>query len=178
MKHYQSIKPCLLLLFFNVLLGCGGNSNVNNLDNVSTADKEACMNSAQKVIQSPQTDGSSSEYYFGNDTIWSYTDSADGVFIDKRIIQSDGTAQMKWPWFHKSTVVGEMSAKGRLVNGNDDTNVINLLESPNEAQAAGIPEGVAVTVSYMVFPAEGCWEITATKGSESITFQTEVIFPQ
>ena len=83
-------------------------------------------------------------------------------------ISPDGSLSMKWPWYR--TVPGEVVINGRRL----DT------EAPPmpEITLRGVPDGYSETgfhPSALTWPSEGCWEITAQVGAESLTFVTLVI---
>jgi hypothetical protein len=71
---------------------------------------------------------------------------------------------MKWPWWRG--VRGELSIEGRRLDGEA------------ESLGAEIPEGYGLSgfqPSGILFPSEGCWEVTGTVGDASLTFVTLVV---
>lgn len=81
-------------------------------------------------------------------------------------IRADGSLLMKFPWWRGEGVSGPLQIRGRDLSG-------GLGEV-----SAEIPEGYGETgfqASGLVFPEEGCWEITATVGDTELVIVQEVI---
>ena len=108
-----------------------------------------------------------SDGHHGNGgTIWT------GFWPDGRVIfsRSDpgaisyaGVMSMKWWWWR--AVPGEFRIEGQRLDG------AGILD-------AWIPDGYGETgfqVATLIFSGEGCWEVTGSVGSESLTFVTEVV---
>lgn len=79
-------------------------------------------------------------------------------------IDADGSLSMKFNWWRG--VRGRLTIKGRR------------LDASAPPLGASIPEGygdIGFQSSALIFPTEGCWEVTASVGETSLTFVTRVI---
>lgn len=80
-------------------------------------------------------------------------------------IGADGTLSMKWPWWRSAP--GAFEIDGRRLD-----------EPSDSALRADIPDGYGTTgfqVAALIFPSEGCWEVTARVGEESLSFVTRAV---
>jgi hypothetical protein len=76
----------------------------------------------------------------------------------------DGALGMKWPWWRG--VAGALSIEGRRLDG------------PAAPLRAQIPDGYGdrgFQVTGLLFPSEGCWEVTGRAGGAALTFVTRVV---
>ena len=103
----------------------------------------------------------------GNGALWTYL-WADAKVIYRPggpgIMHPDGSLQMKLPWWR--AVEGQLTIEGRRLDG------------PAPPLRANIPEGYRPTgfqATGIIFPTEGCWEVTAKAGEASLTFVVLVI---
>ncbi len=83
-------------------------------------------------------------------------------------ILPDGSLAMKWPWDRK--IPGEVTIGGRRLDAPAPPMPTVILR--------GIPDGYGETgfhASGLLFPSEGCWEVTAKVGDASLTFVTLVV---
>lgn len=81
-------------------------------------------------------------------------------------ILADGSLGMKWLWWRGDGTVGPLSIEGRR------------LDSPAPPLRADVLEGYGESgfqASGLIFPTEGCWEVTGRVGGASLTFVTLVI---
>jgi hypothetical protein len=81
-------------------------------------------------------------------------------------IREDGSFSMKFPWWRGEGVSGPLTIRGRDISG-------GLGELGSE-----IPEGYGDTgfqASGLIFPEEGCWEITARAAEAELTVIVEVV---
>jgi hypothetical protein len=81
-------------------------------------------------------------------------------------IRPDGSLVMKVPFWRDEGVVGNLVITGRS------------LHREGLGMTGEVPEGSGgegFQASALVFPEPGCWEVTATAGSASMTFVTEVV---
>jgi len=81
-------------------------------------------------------------------------------------IYADGSLEMKFPWWRGEGVRDPLSIEG------------HRLDAPSPPLRADIPEGYGDTgfqASSITFPSEGCWQVTGSAGSASLTFVTRVI---
>jgi hypothetical protein len=109
--------------------------------------------------------------YYGNGKLWV------GLWPDGHVrvssgskgskgagrILPDGTLVMKFPWYRD--VSGRLEISGRRV------------DSPDTVLRANIPDGYGewgFQASEIVFPTEGCWEITGKIGQANLVFTTFV----
>lgn len=83
-------------------------------------------------------------------------------------ILSDGSLGMKWPWYR--TIPGEVLIDGRRLDA--------LAPPMPTVILKGVPDGYGETGFHaggLLFPSEGCWEVTAKVGDASLTFVTLVV---
>jgi hypothetical protein len=76
----------------------------------------------------------------------------------------DGSLSMKFPWVRGAR--GKLTIHGRR------------LDAPAPPLRARIPEGYGDTgfqSTALIFPTEGCWEVTGKVGEASLTFVTRVV---
>jgi hypothetical protein len=79
-------------------------------------------------------------------------------------VESDGSRSMKFPWWR--AVRGKLTITGRR------------LDASAPPLHAHIPEGYGDTgfqSTALIFPTEGCWEVTGSVGDATLTFVTRVI---
>lgn len=81
-------------------------------------------------------------------------------------VQPDGSLKMKFPWWRGERVRGELSIEGRRLDGSAPPLRSEILQGYGD-------RGFQAT--YIIFPAEGCWEVTGRAGNASLTFVTEVV---
>ncbi|MBI4306644.1 MAG: hypothetical protein HY678_10040 [Chloroflexi bacterium] len=82
-------------------------------------------------------------------------------FVDR-----DGSLGMKWPWTRGDGVVGKLTIEGRR------------LDAPAPPLQANIPEGYGdrgFQSTALIFPTEGCWEVTGRADDATLTFVTLVV---
>jgi hypothetical protein len=103
----------------------------------------------------------------GNGKLWTVL-WPDGTVVFRPggsgFVLPDGALSMKWPWYR--AVRGKLTIEGRRLDG-----VAPSLR-------ASIPEGYSDTgfqSTALVFPTEGCWEVTGRAGEASLTFVTRVV---
>jgi hypothetical protein len=96
----------------------------------------------------------------GNGKLWVGGLWPHGVIVARAgFIQPDGSVDMKFGWWRKAA--GALTITGRR------------LDAPAPPLAAGVPSGYGDTgfqVSGVYFPTEGCWQVTGTVASTSLTF--------
>jgi hypothetical protein len=102
---------------------------------------------------------------YGNGELWVGALWPDGIiFGDPRFLDSQGRVGMKFGWWH--TVAGKLQITG------------HRRDATAPPVIGDVPDGYGQTgfqASGVTFPTEGCWEITGTIGSSSLTFLTFVI---
>lgn len=96
----------------------------------------------------------------GNGLLW--------VSLGSPVVVNDadasGAVPEKFPWWRG--VSGSLRIDGRRLDG------------PSPPLAANIPDGYGSTgfqASVVLFPTEGCWEVTGRAGEASLTFVTLVL---
>lgn len=105
--------------------------------------------------------------YHGNGSLWTQLWSEGTVVFEPGgpgFILEDGSLSMKFPWWRG--VGGSLEISGRRLDG----------QAP--AARARIPTGygdMGFQATSIVFPTEGCWEITGTVAGETLTFVTRVV---
>ncbi len=85
-----------------------------------------------------------------------------------RFTNPDGSVHMKWPWYR--TVPGIVTIQGHRLDG--------PAPSMPEVRLRGQEDGYGETgfhPSLLVFPTEGCWEVTARVATYSLTFVVRVL---
>jgi hypothetical protein len=83
-------------------------------------------------------------------------------------IADDGTLSMKWPWYR--TVPGEIVIGGRRLDAPAPPMPEIVLRGP----ADGYGE-TGFHPSTLIFPGEGCWEVTGRVGDARLTFVALVV---
>ncbi len=108
-------------------------------------------------------------FSLGNDDDTLYTIPwEDGIVIFEPggpgSIEPDGSLAMKFPWYR--AVPGQLAIEGRRLDA----------EAP--PLRSRIPEGygeIGFQATALIFPTEGCWEVTGRVGEASLTFVTLVV---
>jgi hypothetical protein len=81
-------------------------------------------------------------------------------------IEPDGSLGMKFPWWRENGLRGKLKIHGRR------------LDASAPPLRAYVPEGYGNTgfqVTGLIFPTEGCWEVTGEVGDTHVTFVTRVV---
>lgn len=81
-------------------------------------------------------------------------------------ILPDGSLSMKFGWFRGAGLRGKLTIHGKR------------LDASAPPLRADIPEGYGDTgfqATGLIFPTEGCWEVTGKVGETSLTFVTRVV---
>jgi hypothetical protein len=103
----------------------------------------------------------------GNEDLWVgglWPDGIIAVHWSSSFVAADGSIGMKFGWWRN--VSGQLEITGRRLDGSAPP------------LHAGVPDGYGGTgfqASGVSFPTEGCWELTGSVGSSSLTFVTLVI---
>jgi hypothetical protein len=102
-----------------------------------------------------------SDGHHGNGAIWTGFPSYGVIVVPKA--NADGTLRMKFPWWF--SVDGSLSIEGRR------------LDMPAPPLGSQIPSGYnqGFQASALLFPTEGCWEVTGRVGSAALTFVVFVV---
>lgn len=127
-------------------------------------------------VSLPNVSKSPNEYYVSTDTglqnadgtlFTSYTWSQGAIIFARKgpgYVSPDGSLAMKWGWWRG--VPGNLTIEGRR------------LDAPAPALRADIPEGYGDSgfqATGLIFPTQGCWEVTGIVGNARLTFVTLVI---
>ena len=102
--------------------------------------------------------------YHGNGELWVALWPEGTILATPDYMRADGSIGMKFPWWRG--VKGELSITGRRLDAD---------AAPLEAS---IPEGYGDSgfqATGLIFPTEGCWEVTGAVGKASLTFVTLVL---
>lgn len=125
---------------------------------------------AESAIDCPVTkpNGSPSDLRrYGNEKLWT-TLWKEGTIIFRPggagFVLDDGSLKMKFGWWRG--VRGQLVIRGRR------------LDAPAPPLRADIPHGygeIGFQATGIIFPTEGCWEVTGNVGDTNLTFVTRVI---
>jgi hypothetical protein len=106
-----------------------------------------------------------SDYAHGNDKLWVGGLGEGGVIdVGPDYVEPDGSVGMKFGWWR--LVPGTLQITGRRLDG----------AAP--AVRANVPSGygdLGFQSSGVYFPTPGCWEVTGTVGTASLSFVTLVV---
>jgi len=104
---------------------------------------------------------------YGNGKIWTVL-WPNGTVIFRPggsgFILEDGSLAMKWLWFR--AIAGRLRIEGKR------------LDASAPPLRASIPDGyrgTGIQASGLIFPTEGCWEVTGRVADASLTFVTRVV---
>lgn len=134
---------------------------------LTLADAAKCPVTRPMGLGVPGTDRpfAESPLAFGNADMWVVPVQMDGIFrADSRSVQSDDSISTKFGWWRVAP--GALAITGRR------------LDASAPPVHATIPDGYGDSgyqSSGVNFPTEGCWEVTGTVGSSSLTFVVFVI---
>ena len=82
------------------------------------------------------------------------------------IVLPDGSLSMKFGWYRGDGLWGKLTITGKR------------LDAPAPPLRADIPDGYGDTgfqATALIFPTEGCWQVTGKVGRTSLTFVTRVV---
>lgn len=110
-----------------------------------------------------------SNSYYGNGKLWTGLQPTGITLVVPELVKPDGSLGVKFPWWLGTGIVGKLSITGRR------------LDAPAPPLRFTVPPGYAghgsgaFVASTILFPTEGCWEVTGHAGSASLTFVTLVL---
>ena len=143
-----------------ILAGCG---YLIQPDPTATPSPFVCPTTEPNGSQPPGESVESPDY-FGNGQLWTNL-WPDGITrIDPDQVLPDGRLGMKFPWWR--VISGKLTIEGQRLDGTAPT-----LE-------ADVPDGYGDTgfqVSGIIFPGEGCWQVTGKVSEALLTFVTQVV---
>lgn len=102
---------------------------------------------------------------YGKGELWTTFWPRNVVIADAGYVQPDGSIAMKWPWFRG--VKGQLVISGRRLDGNAPP-ILQRVSSDGYGSTGFLPTSI-------VFPTEGCWEVTGAVGKARLTFVTMVL---
>jgi hypothetical protein len=105
-----------------------------------------------------------SPLHHGNGALWTVLWPGGDVLIEQGASAAGAPLAMKFTWWRG--VEGELSIEGRR------------LDAPAPVLQADVPEGYGQTgfqASGIIFPSEGCWEITGNVADTQLTFVVRVV---
>jgi len=105
---------------------------------------------------------------YANDSLLVYLTWPDGTVVFRPggpgFVLADGALSMKFGWERR--VSGELTIQGRRLDG----------EAPSlRAEVPCCYGATGFQASALIFPSPGCWEVTGTVGTASLTFVTRVV---
>jgi hypothetical protein len=101
--------------------------------------------------------------YHGNGVLWTVLWPEGNILIAPQNIEPDGSWSMKFMWWRG--VKGQLTIEGRR------------LDADAAPLRADIPDGYGdsgIQASALIFPTDGCWEVTGRVGDAALTFVTRV----
>lgn len=101
--------------------------------------------------------------YLGNGALWTVLWPNGDILMGPQNVEPDGSLSMKFVW--RRGVKGKLTIEGRR------------LDAEASPLRADIPDGYGdsgIQVSALIFPTEGCWEVTGRVGDATLTFVTRV----
>lgn len=81
-------------------------------------------------------------------------------------ILADGSLEMKYPWFRAAGLSGKLTIMGRR---------LDAAAPPLKAEIGSGSSDTGFQATGLIFPTEGCWEITGKVGDTTLTFVNKVI---
>jgi hypothetical protein len=100
----------------------------------------------------------------GNTKLWTAMWPGGVIKADPDYVDKDGSIHMKFGWWRG--VSGQLSIKGRRLDAS---------APPLRAEVSSGYGDRGFQASGVIFPAEGCWEITGQVGAARLTFVNFVI---
>jgi hypothetical protein len=102
--------------------------------------------------------------HHGNGQLWTNL-LPDGVLVPPENIRPDGKLTYNWWWWRGQT--GQLTITGRQLD--------DLTVPPLEAEIIPGFGNSGYQDSWLIFPGEGCWEVTGQVGDSTLTFVTWVV---
>lgn len=168
----------LLLIGIVVLSGCAGTTRpttdrkpVNPSQALTIADQEKATVNAASSCPVTLPNGSippgvrDSPLWHGNGSLWTQLWPEGKVIAPPANIDPDGSVWTKFAWMRGPEVRGELSIQGRR---------LDAPAPPLQASFTSYGDS-GFQPSIIIFPTEGCWEVTGTANDASLTFVTLVI---
>jgi hypothetical protein len=88
-------------------------------------------------------------------------------------IAANGSLAMKWPWY-RQTIKGQLIIEGQRLDAPAPPldAIVGSCYGKNTATPSCGYGDTGFTASTLIFPTEGCWEVTGKVGSHRLTFVT------
>jgi hypothetical protein len=162
------MRATLVVTVAVVLASCTSNeTSASRPATAGTAASPSPIDCAATRPNGNSPPGERSRLSHGNGKLWVELWPRGHVRASKDDVRPDGSIVMKFPWTRG--VRGELEITGRRLDA----------EAP--PVRAEIPEGygsIGFQASGIIFPTQGCWEITGRVGNVSLSFVTKVTKPQ
>lgn len=170
LKRLQTCLGTFLVLLVSAPIGTKGTLQSSGSRRVSKTVPAACP------VTLPRRAPSAAQGLFGAGAAhWNGALFVGGLWPDGTIvfqpggpglILPDGSLSMKFGWLRGEGLRGKLAIHGKR------------LDAPAPPLRADIPEGYGNTgfqASGLIFPTEGCWEVTGEVGGNRVTFVTRVV---
>jgi hypothetical protein len=91
-------------------------------------------------------------------------------------IEPDGSLAIKWPWY-RNNIKGQVVVEGRRLDASAPPlrAVMGCCHDRDTAVPGCCYGDTGFIAGALIFPTEGCWEVTGRVGNHSLTFVTLVI---
>jgi hypothetical protein len=168
-NHHKMVRTLVLTVaLVSLLAGCSGESE-------PTAAKEASAQPSPSGTQeargtcpvtfpngNPWPDREPTRFDHGNGKIWTQLWPYGLIIATPRFVRPDGSIRMKFAWLAEG-VEGDLAIRGRR------------LDAPARPLRVADINGGGFWTSEIIFPTEGCWEVTGAVGKAKLTFVTLVV---
>ena len=151
--------PALLLALLAIAAGCGG--ELRRAGGCPATQPNHSIPPGQE-----HNPGAEAADYHGNGQLWTVLAPRGVLTAAPDEVRRDGSIGRKFPWWRD--VRGDLKISG------------HRLDAHGASVRAHIPSGYDPTgfqASEIVFPDEGCWEVTATAAGAELTFVMRVVTP-
>ncbi len=103
---------------------------------------------------------------YGNGTLWTSFWPYNVVLMGPHNVEGDGSLSMKWSWTRGPGIVGKLVVQGRR---------LDQIAPPLRAEITPSYGDRGFQPTSLIFPTDGCWEVTGGVGSAKLTFVTLVL---
>jgi len=172
----RSVVSLALLAF--VLAGCSGDSKPTAGEKPSEQSTQSQASKAKGICPVTLPNGDTppgekpSSGDHGNGKIWTGLWPYGVIVAAPEFVEPDDSIRMKFFWFADG-VEGSLSIRGRRLDESSPPVRATISSASPETGFSGD----AFWASAIIFPTEGCWEITGKVGGASLTFVNLVIKP-
>ena len=162
-RQYRNMHLTIGLLCWGLLSTLFGCASLLALErNASVTAPPRCPTTAPNESTPPGEDPSKRGYH-GNEALWTDLSWPEGKIVFRpggvgRVLP-DGSLSIKFPWWRG--VRGKLALEGRR------------LDAPAPQLRSNVPEGygdIGFQATALIFPTEGCWEVTGRVGDSVLTF--------